>query len=105
MFLVATLQATAVSVVALALLGLDVQGSPVTVGLLAVANAVLAVSPGLSLSAFARAELQAVQFMPAFVFPQLLLCGLFVPRGDMTRPLEVASYGLLSPTRSTHWTV
>jgi ABC-2 type transport system permease protein len=32
--------------------------------------------------------------MPAFVFPQLLLCGLFVPRGDMARALEVASYCL-----------
>jgi hypothetical protein len=34
-------------VVALALIGLDVQGSPVTVGLLAVANAVLGMSLGL----------------------------------------------------------
>ena len=92
--LVAVLQATAVSVVALGLLGLDVQGSAVTVGLLAVGNAVLGMSLGLFLSAFARTEFQAVQFMPAFVFPQLLLCGLFVPRGDMARPLEVASYCL-----------
>ena len=92
--LVAALQATAVSVVALGLLGLDVQGSAVTVGLLAVGNAVLGMSLGLFLSAFARTEFQAVQFMPAFVFPQLLLCGLFVPRGDMARPLEVASYCL-----------
>jgi ABC-2 type transport system permease protein len=92
--LVAALQATAVSVVALGLLGLHVQGSPVAVGLLAVGNAVLGMSLGLFLSAFARTEFQAVQFMPAFVFPQLLLCGLFVPRGDMARPLEVASYCL-----------
>jgi ABC-2 type transport system permease protein len=92
--LVAALQATAVSVVALGLLGLDVHGSQVTVGLLAVGNAVLGMSLGLFLSAFARTEFQAVQFMPAFVFPQLLLCGLFVPRGDMARPLEVASYCL-----------
>ncbi len=92
--LVAALQATAVSVVALGLLGLDVHGSQVTVGLLAVGNAVLGMSLGLLLSAFARTEFQAVQFMPAFVFPQLLLCGLFVPRGEMGRPLEVASYCL-----------
>jgi ABC-2 type transport system permease protein len=32
--------------------------------------------------------------MPAFVFPQLLLCGLFVPRGQMARALEVAAYFL-----------
>ena len=35
---------------------------------------------GLFVSAFAPTEFQAVQFMPALVFPQLLLCGLFVAR-------------------------
>ena len=50
---------------------------------LAVGNAVLGMSLGLFFSAFARTEFQAVQFMPAVVFPQLLLCGLIVPsRGD-----------------------
>jgi ABC-2 type transport system permease protein len=34
-------------------------------------------------AAFARTEFQAVQFMPAVVFPQVLLCGLFAPRGSM----------------------
>ena len=38
-----------------------------------------------------RTEFQAVQFMPAFVFPQLLLCGLIVPREEMASALEVAS--------------
>jgi ABC-2 type transport system permease protein len=32
--------------------------------------------------------------MPAFVLPQLLLCGLFVPREDMSRLLELVSYAL-----------
>ena len=54
-------------------------------------------SLGLFLSAFARTEFQAVQFMPAFVFPQLLLCGLIVPRDEMARALEIAS---LLPSRS-----
>ena len=40
-------------------------------------------SLGLFLSAFARTEFQAVQFMPAFVLPQILLCGLLVPRDEM----------------------
>ena len=44
---------------------------------------------GLLLSAFARTEFQAVQFMPAFVFPQILLCGLIVPRDQMARALEI----------------
>ena len=45
---------------------------------------------GLFLSAFASTEFQAVQFMPAFVLPQLLLCGLFVPREQMAGALDVA---------------
>jgi ABC-2 type transport system permease protein len=91
---VAALQATVVSALAFGALDLHVSGSPWLVGALAVANAILGMSLGLFLSAFARTEFQAVQFMPAFVFPQLLLCGLFVPRGDMARALEVASYCL-----------
>ena len=47
---------------------------------LAVGNAVLGMALGLFVSAFARTEFQAVQFMPAIVLPQLLLCGLFVAR-------------------------
>ena len=46
---------------------------------------------GLFVSAFARTEFQAVQFMPAVVFPQLLLCGLFVPRDQMPAGLELVS--------------
>jgi ABC transporter DrrB family efflux protein len=92
--LVAALQATVVSALAFGLLDLHVVGSPWLVGVLAVANALLGMSLGLFLSAFARTEFQAVQFMPAFVFPQLLLCGLFVPRAEMAHVLEVASYCL-----------
>ena len=35
---------------------------------------------GLLCSAFARTEFQAVQFMPVVIAPQLLLCGIIVPR-------------------------
>jgi ABC-2 type transport system permease protein len=42
-------------------------------------------------SAFATTEFQAVQFMPAFVLPQILLCGLFVPREAMPAVLEAVS--------------
>ncbi|MFC0315820.1 ABC transporter permease [Gordonia phosphorivorans] len=44
---------------------------------------VLGVALGLLCSAFAQTEFQAVQFMPAIVFPQLFVCGLFVPRTQM----------------------
>ena len=46
-------------------------------------DAVLGMALGLFFSAFAESEFQAVQFMPAVVLPQLLLCGLFVPRQSM----------------------
>jgi ABC-2 type transport system permease protein len=90
----AAVQAAAVSAVALGGLGLDVAGSPWLVGALAVGNAVLGMALGLFVSAFARTEFQAVQFMPALVFPQVLLCGLFVARAEMARPLELISYAL-----------
>jgi ABC-2 type transport system permease protein len=89
--LVAAAQATLVSVLAFGLLDLHVAGPKGLVVALAVANAVLGMALGLFLSAFARTEFQAVQFMPAVVFPQLLLCGLFVPREDMAQGLEVAA--------------
>ncbi|MGB3098699.1 MAG: ABC transporter permease, partial [Solirubrobacterales bacterium] len=76
------------------LLGLDVAGSELAVVALAVLNAVLGMALGLLASAFARTEFQAVQFMPAFIFPQLLLCGLFVPRAQMAPALEALSWAL-----------
>jgi ABC-2 type transport system permease protein len=86
--LVATLQAGVTSAVAFGLLGLDVEGSVAVVVLLAVCNALLGVALGLLASAFAQTEFQAVQFMPAFVLPQILLCGLLVPRDRMHEVLE-----------------
>lgn len=80
---VAAVQAVVTSGVAFGLLGLNVAGPVPLVIALAVANALLGMSLGLFTSAFARSEFQAVQFLPAFVFPQLLLCGLLVPRERM----------------------
>jgi ABC-2 type transport system permease protein len=83
--LVAVAQAAVVSALAFGLLGLHVQGSQLAVVALAVGNATLGMSLGLFVSAFAATEFQAVQFMPVVVFPQMLLCGLFVARGAMAR--------------------
>ena len=91
---VAAVQASITSAVAFGLLGLNVHGAIWVVILLAVGNAVLGMSLGLFISAFAQTEFQAVQFMPAFVFPQLLLCGLIVPRDRMEHVLELISYAL-----------
>jgi ABC-2 type transport system permease protein len=91
---VAAVQAGITAGVAFLALGLDVDGSAAAVVALAVGNAVLGMSLGLFVSAFASSEFQAVQFMPAFVLPQLILCGLFVPREQMAEALEAASYAL-----------
>jgi ABC-2 type transport system permease protein len=92
--LVATVQALVTSIVAFGLLGLDIEGSAVAVVAFAVLNALLGMSLGLFASAFAQTEFQAVQFMPAFVLPQFLLCGLLVPRDQMAPLLEWISYAL-----------
>ena len=76
---------------AFGLLGLEADGPIWAIVVLAVANALLGMALGLFLSAFAHSEFQAVQFMPAFVLPQLLLSGLFVPRGQMPEVLRTAA--------------
>jgi ABC-2 type transport system permease protein len=90
----AAIQAAVVSVVAFELLDLHVAGPPAVVVLLAVANSVLGSALGLFVSAFAETEFQAVQFMPAFVLPQILLCGLFVARASMATWLRWVSDAL-----------
>jgi ABC-2 type transport system permease protein len=87
----AVVQATLTALVAFGALGLDAAGPVWLVVVLAVANAVLGMALGLLLSAFAQTEFQAVQFMPAFVLPQILLAGLLVPRERMARALELLS--------------
>jgi ABC-2 type transport system permease protein len=89
--LLAAVQATVTSLVAFGPLGVDTAGSPVLVVALAVSNALLGVALGLLLSAFATSEFQAVQFMPAVLLPQILLCGLFVKRATMPQGLRLAS--------------
>jgi ABC-2 type transport system permease protein len=89
--LVGAIQASVATAFAVGILGLDVEGSIVAVLGLAVANAVLGMALGLFVSAFARTEFQAVQFMPAFVLPQLFLCGIFTPRERMNGVLEAIS--------------
>ena len=88
---VAFVQAGLVCLVAFTALGLDVEGSAWAVMALAVLNAVLGSCLGLFVSAFANSEFQAVQFMPVFLLPQILLCGLLTPRDQMARGLEIVS--------------
>ncbi|BCB83210.1 ABC transporter permease [Phytohabitans suffuscus] len=90
----ATVQASVASAVAYWLLGLDTAGSGWYVVMIAVGNALLGVGLGLLCSAFAQTEFQAVQFLPVVVLPQILLCGLFVPRAAMAGWLEGLSTAL-----------
>ena len=90
----AVVQATLTSLVAFGPLGLDSAGPVWLIVALAVSNAVLGMALGLCLSAFAETEFQAVQFMPAFVLPQLLLCGLLVPTEQMATLLYWVSFAL-----------
>lgn len=77
--------------VSVGLLGLDVAGPVWVLTVIAVADAVLGSALGLFVSAFAQTEFQAVQFMPAVVVPQMLLCGLLVPRDQLPGVLEAIS--------------
>lgn len=89
--LLAIVQGLLASGLAIGLLDLDVAGP--TWMLIAVAglDAVLGVALGLFVSAFASTEFQVVQFMPALVLPQFLLCGLLVARDEMPDVLSAIS--------------
>jgi ABC-2 type transport system permease protein len=89
--LMALLQAALAVGLMVGLLGLDVQGPVWVLTLVAVLDAVLGTALGLFVSAFAHTEFQAVQFMPAIVLPQVLLCGLFVARDALPPVLEAIS--------------
>ncbi len=86
--LLALLQGLLVGVVTLGLLGVTVMGGTLPVLVTTVLAALLGMALGLFASAFARSEFQAVQFMPAFILPQVLVCGLFVDRDKMAEPLQ-----------------
>ncbi|UNS98269.1 ABC transporter permease [Streptomyces tubbatahanensis] len=86
--LLAVVQAALATGVAIWFLDLDIAGSPWLLLLVALLDALLGTALGLFVSAFAASEFQVVQFMPAMIFPQILLCGLFAPRGSMQPVLE-----------------
>jgi ABC-2 type transport system permease protein len=89
--LVAAVQSALAVAISVGLLDLDVAGPVWLLTLVAVADAVLGTALGLLVSAFAGTEFQAVQFMPVVVIPQILLCGLFVPRERLPGVLEAVS--------------
>ncbi len=89
--LVAAVQSALAVGVCVWLLDLTIVGEVWMLMVVAVMDALLGTALGLFTSAFARTEFQAVQFMPAVVIPQILLCGLFVPRDQLPPVLEAIS--------------
>ncbi|TDE10865.1 ABC transporter permease [Jiangella asiatica] len=88
---VALVQALITSTVAVALLDMQAAGPTWVLIAVAVFDALLGVALGLFVSAFASTEFQVVQFMPALILPQFLLCGLLVPRDQLPDVLEAIS--------------
>lgn len=88
------IQSLITSSVAIYLLKMDVAGPQWFVVLVAVIDTLLGVALGLFTSAFARTEFQAVQFLPALIFPQVIVCGLFVPLAQLPDILEKIAYWL-----------
>ncbi|MDQ1721123.1 MAG: type transport system permease protein [Pseudonocardiales bacterium] len=83
-FAVATcVQIGVACLIAFGWLGLSAPAGVGWVLVLALASALLGMAMGLLVSAFAATEFQAVQFLPAVVLPQFLLCGLLTPRSQM----------------------
>jgi ABC-2 type transport system permease protein len=112
--LIALLQATITALVMLGLLQVTVLGGTLPTIIGAMSAALLGTALGLLSSAFATTEFQVVQFMPAFIFPQLLVCGLFVPRDQMAKvlqwlanvlPLTYSVDAMKQVTTHTNWTV
>ncbi|MFG3342972.1 ABC transporter permease [Glycomyces sp. NPDC048151] len=87
----AAAQTAIAATVAFAFLGLDTAGPVWAVFLIAIVAALFGMALGLFVSAFATTEFQAIQFMPVFVVPQLLLCGLIWPRDQMAGWLQGVS--------------
>ncbi len=106
----ALLQAAVAFGLTLGPLGLHVAGPTWLLFVVAVGNGLLGTALGLFVSAFAATEFQAVQFLPAFILPQFLLCGLFTPRESMQTVLRwisdvmPLSYAVDAMTRLTNET-
>ena len=111
--LVAIVQSALVSTLSYTWYGLSHQGIPWRVSLVALCAGLLGTSLGLALSALAKTEFQAVQFMPAFILPQLLLCGLMVPVTQLPDALRyladvlpmTAAVHAITPMQSTTYYV
>jgi len=97
----ALVQSLLVSVLSYTWYGLAHQGVPWRISIVALCAGLLGTAFGLALSAVAHTEFQAVQFMPAFILPQLLLCGLVIPVSQLPSVLRVIAE-VLPMTAAVH---
>ncbi len=87
----ALLQALVILAFTVFVLKVQYRGNLATIFLVEAVLVVVAVSLGLAISAFARNELQAVQFIPLVILPQAFLSGFLVPvdqLSDWLRPIS-----------------
>jgi len=87
----ALLQALVILAFTIFVLKVQYRGNLATIFLVEAVLVVVAVSLGLAISAFARNELQAVQFIPLVILPQAFLSGFLVPveqLSDWLRPIS-----------------
>lgn len=92
--LLGVVQASVAALVTLGLLDVTVMGGTLAVLTAAVLAALLGMSLGLLVSAFAASEFQAVELVMPIMMPQVLLCGLFAPREHMATVLQWISNAL-----------
>lgn len=89
--LAAIIQALVVSGLCFGPYGMAVRGEAWLVVVVAVLDALLGTALGLSVSALATTEFQAVQFIPLAIVPQVLLSGIVFPVSTEPRWLQVVS--------------
>lgn len=92
--LLAVVQALFASALLVYWFDLSIAGPTIFLVVMALLDALLGTALGLFVSAFARTEFQAVQFMPAIVLPQFLVGGLLLPLDKMPSALDVIAHCL-----------
>ncbi|HEY6737174.1 MAG TPA: ABC-2 transporter permease [Candidatus Saccharimonadia bacterium] len=95
--IIAAVQASLILAVAVLVYHVLIVGALWLAVLLVVLTAIDAQAIGISISAAARREGQAVQFIPLIIFPVFLLSGIFVPVMSLPAWLQPFSY-VLAPT-------
>lgn len=92
--LFALVQTVIVIAFSVAVLGVRYRGNVGSIFVVELVMVLGAVNLGLFLSAFARNEFQAVQFIPLVILPQAALSGIFIPLQDLPELLRPLAYAL-----------